>query len=272
VVAEWRKLEGFIDEAEMINANEAAKLEKRPPVEVAAELRRSIIGAGEIERGVALDPWYERVWNRRGLLLQTTLQHLLLVGVSIVAATVAAIPLGVWAAKSPMIGRAILPVVGVMQTIPSLALLAFMIPLLPLIGLPGLGEWPTIVALFVYLLLPIVANTHSGLTTIPGDLTESADAIGLSPGRRLWRVELPMAMPSILTGVKTSAVIAIGFATLGAFVGAGGYGDPILRGLRLDDTLLILLGAVPAALMAICAQLGLNALGRIIIPPGLQKT
>ena len=271
VVAAWRRLEGMVEEPTMIAANEAAKIDKRRPEAVAAELLEVVEGGGEITRGSTLPPWPERLWGRRGELGETTLRHLQLVGYSVFAATLVAVPLGVLAAKSRTLGRAVLPTVGVMQTIPSLALLAFMIPILPLAGLPALGAVPTIVALFVYLLLPIVANTHAGITGIPQPIRESAEAIGLSPLRRLWRVELPLASPAILTGIKTSAVIAVGFATLGAFIGAGGYGDPILKGLRLDDTLLILLGAVPAALMAIAMQFGLDAVGRLLIPRGLRS-
>ena len=271
VVSAWRDLEGTIDATLMIQANEAAKIDKRPPAAVAAELVAAArSGEGGVERISDERPWYEKVWDRRGVLGTTTWQHLRLVFYSVAAAVAVAVPLGVFAAKSPRVARGVLPGVGVLQTVPSLALLAFMIPLLPLIGLPSLGAWPTVIALFLYLLLPIVANTHAGIAGIPPNLAESAAAIGLSPLRRLWRVELPLAMPSILTGVKTSAVIAVGFATLGAFVGAGGYGDPIFRGIRLDDTVWLLLGAVPAALMAILAQFGLDAVGRVLIPRGLR--
>ncbi len=127
------------------------------------------------------------------------------------------------------------------------------------------------VALFLYSLLPIVRNTHAGLTDIPQPLLESAEALGLSPATKLFRIELPLASRSILAGIKTSAIINIGTATLGALIGAGGYGQPILTGIRLDDTALILEGAIPAALLALVTQLCFDGLEKVVIPRGLRK-
>ena len=149
-------------------------------------------------------------------------------------------------------------------TIPSLALLVFMIPLF------GIGTWPAIVALFLYGLLPIVRNTHAGLASIPPGLRESAIVLGLSPSARLFRIELPMAMPSILAGIQTAAVINVGTATLGALIGAGGYGQPILTGIRLADNRLILLGAVPAASLALLVQAAFGLSARYLLPRGLR--
>ncbi len=150
--------------------------------------------------------------------------------------------------SGPRVGQVVLGLAGIVQTVPSLALLVVMIPLL------GIGSRPAIVALFLYGLLPIVRNTAAGLGGIPGDLRESAEALGLPPRARLWRIELPLAAPSILAGIQTAAVINVGTATLGALIGAGGYGQPILTGIRLDDTGLILEGAVPAALLALAVS------------------
>jgi osmoprotectant transport system permease protein len=144
----------------------------------------------------------------------------------------------------------------VLQTIPALALLVFLIPWL------GIGYAPAIVALFLYSLLPILRNTHTGLADIPRDLRESAAALGLSSAAQLRYVELPLAARSILAGIKTAAVINVGTATLGALIGAGGYGQPILTGIRLDDLNLILEGAIPAALLALLAQGLFGALER----------
>ncbi len=132
------------------------------------------------------------------------------------------------------------------------------------------GTATAIAALFLYSLLPIVRNTHTGLVGIDAALIDSADALGLPAGARLRLVELPLALPAILAGIKTSAVINIGTATLGALIGAGGYGQPILTGIRLDDMGLILEGAVPAAGLAIIAQLGFDALERRLVPKGLR--
>jgi osmoprotectant transport system permease protein len=139
-----------------------------------------------------------------------------------------------------------------------------MIPLL------GIGGPPAIAALFLYSLLPIIRNTHAGLTNIAPELIESADALGLTPGQRLRLIELSLAGRTILAGIKTSAVINIGTATLGALIGAGGYGQPILTGIRLDDTALILQGAIPAALLALAAQGTFELVERAVVPRGLR--
>src|SRR5262249_26742332 len=153
---------------------------------------------------------------------------------------------------------------GVVQTIPSLALLVLLLPLL------GIGTWPALVALFVYSLLPMLRNTYSGLVHLPTELRETADALGLPPWYKLWRIELPLASPSILAGVKTAAVLNVGTATLGALIGAGGHGQPILQGVRLDDLPLILEGAIPAAVMAVGVQLLFDAVEKWVVPRGLR--
>jgi len=175
-----------------------------------------------------------------------------------------AIPLGVLAFLWPRAGQIILAVVAAIYTIPSLALLVFMIPLL------GIGTWPAIAALFLYGLLPIVRATHVGLTAIPGELRESAEALGLTPWARLRLIELPMASRAILSGIQISAVISVGTATLGALVGAGGYGQPILTGIRLADTSIILEGAAPAALLALLVQGLFELFERLFVSRGLR--
>src|SRR5204863_7715311 len=142
-------------------------------------------------------------------------EHLVLVGVSLAAAILLAVPLGVLAARRRRVGQIVLAVAGVIQTVPTLALLVFMIPLF------GIGAVPAVAALFLYSLLPIVRNTHAGLVGIPASLVESARALGLPPGATLRLVELPLASPFILAGIKSAAVINVGTATLGALVGAG---------------------------------------------------
>ena len=189
-----------------------------------------------------------------GRLLITTGEHLRLVVPSLVAAIFVAVPLGVWAARRPILGRVILVATGVLQTIPSLALLLFMIPVMMWLVGQGTGAPPAVAALFLYSLLPIVRNTHAGLTGIPAPLRESAEALGLPGWAVLWRVELPLAAPTILAGVRTAAVINVGTATLGGFIGAGGYGRPILRGIDKFDIPLMLEGAIPAALLALAVE------------------
>lgn len=243
-------LEGRLDEVTMRSLNARVKLDRVPESRVAAEFL-----------GLSATTDEERASAR---LLRHGRDHLALVAVSLLAAILLAIPLGILAARRPRAGQVILALVGVVQTIPSLALLVFMIPLL------GIGAPPAILALFLYSLLPIVRNTHAGLTEIPGPILESADALGLPRGARLRLVELPMASRTILAGIKTSAVINVGTATLGALVGAGGYGQPILTGIRLADVGLILEGAVPAALLALAVQWLFELAERALVPRGLR--
>ena len=195
---------------------------------------------------------------------RNTLDHMTLVGISLSAAIMISIPLGIIAARSRRFGQIILGVAGIIQTIPSLALLVFMIPLL------GVGGPPAVLALFLYSLLPIIRNTYSGIQDIPRSMTESAIALGLPPLARLRLIELPMATRSILSGIKISAVINVGTATLGGLIGAGGYGQPILTGIRLNDMVLILEGAVPAAVLALLVQGLFEIVEHRLIPGGLK--
>jgi osmoprotectant transport system permease protein len=191
-------------------------------------------------------------------------EHLVLVGLSLSAAILFAVPFGVIAWRHPRVGQVALAAVGVVQTIPSLALLVFMVPLL------GLGAVPAMVALFLYSLLPIVRNTHAGLAGVPPDLRDSAVALGLPRGAILRLVELPLASRSVVAGIKSAAVINVGTATLGALVGAGGFGQPIFTGVRLDDAGLILEGAIPASLLALAVQAAFDRLERLVVPRGLR--
>ncbi|MCE9669087.1 ABC transporter permease subunit [Myxococcus stipitatus] len=253
-LAAMRRLEGQLSEAAMVELNARARLERVPEPRVAADFLAGALGVTTAVRG---DGLASRVWLR-------TREHLFLVSVSLAAALLLAVPLGVLAARRPRLGQGVLGLAGVIQTIPSLALLVVMIPLL------GIGSRPAIAALFLYSLLPIVRNTAAGLAGIPLEVRESADALGLPPGARLWRIDLPMASPSILAGIQTAAVINVGTATLGALVGAGGYGQPILTGIRLDDVGLILEGALPAAALALLVSGLFEAAGRLLVPTGLR--
>jgi osmoprotectant transport system permease protein len=254
VVEAIGRLEGTIEAGEMIAMNARVQIERADAGEVAAAFLSRELG---VDAAAAPEGRLARMGAR-------TVEHLVLVGIALAGAILAAVPLGIGAARSPAAGRVLLAAVGVVQTIPSLALLVFMIPLL------GIGARPAIAALFLYGLLPIVRNTHAGLTGIAPELRESAEALGLPPRARLRLVELPLASPSILAGVKTSAVIAVGTATLGALVGAGGYGQPILTGIRLLSVPLILEGAVPAALLALAVQGLFDVAERAIVPRGLR--
>jgi osmoprotectant transport system permease protein len=254
VIASLRRLEGTIDEEAMIAMNARVKLDGEAEARVAADFLSRRLG---LDVEVRLDGRLQRLGRY-------TVDHIALVSVSLIFAVLCAIPLGIVAAHRPRAGQIVLGIVGIAQTIPALALLVFMIPLL------GIGAGPAVVALFLYSLLPIVRNTHAGITGIPRSLRESAEALGLPPGAVLRRVELPLATPSIVAGIKTAAVINIGAATLGALIGAGGYGQPILAGIRLDDTGLILEGAVPAALLALAVQAVFDLAERAVVPRGLR--
>jgi osmoprotectant transport system permease protein len=202
----------------------------------------------------------------RSKLLRWITRHLELAGISLLLAIAIGLPLGIIASRGGPIGHTILGIAGVIQTVPSLALLALLVPL-PFFGI---SARTAIVALFLYGLLPIVRNTASGLQDIAKPLRESAIALGLTAGQRLRKIFLPLASRSILSGIKTSAVINIGTATLAALIGAGGLGEPIISGLNLNDHVTILEGAIPAALLALLVQFLFDLLDRILIPRGLR--
>jgi osmoprotectant transport system permease protein len=235
-------LEGKIDERRMIRMNAAAELEGRSFAQAAALL------AGDAGPQVAakrnfLDTLFGPDFWR------LTREHLLLVFVSLAASVIVGLPLGVLAAKVPRAGTVVFGIVGVIQTIPSLALLAFLIAI---VG--AIGTAPALIALFLYALLPIVRNTCTGLVAIPRGMRQAAMALGLRTRERMLLIELPLALPSILAGINTSAVINVGTATIAAFIGAGGYGERIASGLALNDNATLLAGAIPAAALALLVQ------------------
>ena len=241
-----RRLEGVLNEGSVIAMNARADLEGVPEPVVAGEWLRERFGKITVPTAPNL---FERVAARTG-------EHLALVGTALGFGLLAAIPLGVFATKFPRFGGWVLGATGLLQTLPSLALFVFLIPLL------GLGFAPAVTALFLYSLLPVVRGTHAGLTGIPASLRESALALGLPPATRLLKIELPLASRSIFAGIKTAAVICVGTATLGGFIAAGGYGEPIFTGLRRDQTGPVLEGAIPAAAMALAVQLAFDRLER----------
>jgi osmoprotectant transport system permease protein len=171
------------------------------------------------------------------------------------------IPLGLIAARVSWLAQPVLVTTGLLQTIPSLALLAFLIPLTGTIGV-----WPALIALFLYALLPITRNTHTGIVQVPRGLVQAGTALGLSSGQVLSRVELPLALPVIMAGVKTSAVISVGTATIAAFIGAGGFGERITQGLALNDHAVLLAGALPAAVLALLVHALFELIERGLAP------
>ncbi len=260
--AALQKLAGSIDAQRMIEMNAAAELHGQSFEKIAA----SFVHAREHHKAAPVPrrtPFLTLLFG--GNFWQLTLQHLMLVFVSLALSIAIGMPLGVWAAKSPVAGRWVLPAAGVLQTIPALALLAFLIPVTHRIG-----TVPAVIALFLYALLPIVRNTCTGLTDIAPSLQESARALGLPAAARLRLIELPLAARPILAGIKTSAVINVGTATIAAFIGAGGYGERIAAGLAVNDNRMLLAGAIPAAVMALVVQGVFGLLDRWLISEGLR--
>ncbi|MCU0806061.1 MAG: ABC transporter permease subunit [Burkholderiales bacterium] len=249
------KLAGTIDARRMIRLNAAAELQGATFAEAA-----SLYFPAD---PAALSPVKRSFWQTLfgGDFWKLTREHLLLTFASLAASVAVGIPLGVLAARVPRVGQIVLGIVSVVQTIPSLALLAFLIAITGRIGVV-----PALIALFLYALLPIVRNTHAGLVGVSRGMRQAAVALGLSAKDRLVSVELPLATPSILAGIKTSAVINVGTATIAAFVGAGGYGERIVQGLALNDSALMLAGALPAAALALLVQWSFDAAERRFSP------
>jgi osmoprotectant transport system permease protein len=252
----WAALEaslvGRLDDRRMARLNALADLDGKSVAQAAAQF----LGAERTdadERRAAL-----------GELAFLTADHLVLVALALAVAIALGVPLGVLAARFHRLGQVELTTIGMLQTVPALALLVFMIPLF------GIGKTPALVALCLYALLPIVRSTYAGLISMDRQLLEIADVLGLGPLRRLVRIELPLASVSVMAGIKTSAVMTVGTATLAAFIGGGGYGTLIVRGLAMDDTRTILAGAVPAALMAVGLHGLFELVDRLVIPRGLR--
>jgi osmoprotectant transport system permease protein len=255
VIRSLLRLEGKVTDAKMRKLNARAQLgEKAPEGQVAADFLNDEL---DVDVPAPVVP----LWHR---LLTATLQHLLLVSVALALGVLTAVPLGILAARWPPLGQVVLGAAGVVQSVPALALLVLLLIFL------GLGAAPAIAALFLYSLLPIMRNTYTGLRDVPLTVRESAEALGLSPFARLRLIELPMASRSILAGIKTAAVIAVGNATLGGLIGAGGYGLTILIGLNKDDWHLLLEGAIPAVLLALAMQGLFELAERFLVPRGLR--
>lgn len=259
-----------LDGATMTRLNYEVEVVRRAPREVAREFLAAeglLAAAPEIGAARSGEGFLAFFLGRWRTTLRLTLEHIGLTLAAVALAIAVAVPLGVWIQRHPIAERLALGGAGVVQTIPSLALLAFAITV------PGLGlsVRSAILALFLYAVLPILRNTHAGLRGVDPVLVEAARAIGLTPTQILLRVRLPLATGTILAGVRTSTVVAVGVATLAAFIGAGGLGEPIVTGLSLNDRDLILAGALPAALLALAADGGLGLVERRLIPRGLRK-
>jgi osmoprotectant transport system permease protein len=269
-IAALAELSGRIDVSTMRKLN--ARLEvDREPVETIA---RSELEALSLIRatgrstapvvGSREGSFGQYMWDHRSTLWSALVRHILLVAVALLAGIIVAVPLGLWLDYAGRAAEPIIRAVGLLQTIPSLALLALMVPLI------GIGVWPALVALWIYSLYPMLRSTYTGIRDADPNAVHAARALGMTPGQILTQVRFPLAAPAILSGIRTAAVIAVGTATLAAFIGAGGLGEPIATGLALADSRLILSGALPAALLALVVDALLGFVERVTTPAPLR--
>ena len=261
------RLSGTLDETLMRSLNRKIEVDGVPVALVAREALQQV-GAGRDSSAVesATDrtsPFWQYLWESRRTLLSLTTRHLLLVAVSLLAAIVIAVPLGLLLDTARSSAESVIRIVGLMQTVPSIALLAFMLPLL------GIGIVPALVALFLYSLYPILRNTYTGLRDAAPSAVAAGTALGMTRGQVLRQIRLPLAAPVIMAGIRTAAVITVGTATLAAFIGAGGLGDPIVAGLALSDRRMILSGALPAAGLALLVDWSLGLVEKAVQPKGI---
>lgn len=204
--------------------------------------------------------------NRSDDIWTAFLQHIFLAGVAMLIAIAIAVPLGIILTRTPKIAEFVIGLTSVVQTIPSLALLGFMLPVF------GIGKVPAIIALTLYALLPILRNTYTGIQGVTPSLVDAGKGMGMTSMQILRMVELPMTLPILMAGIRTATVLNIGVAALATFIGAGGLGDIIMRGLNVMDTNLILAGAIPAAILALVFDFGLKKLEEAVTPRGLKKS
>jgi osmoprotectant transport system permease protein len=251
-----QKLDGAISQMEMQRLNAQALFENTDHRKIAVDflMQKKLIKDKEYGSRTVLRDILEKTWV-----------HLTLTLLALCCAILVAVPLGLVIYRYPVASNTLLYFTGILQTIPSIALLALMIPIM------GIGMLPAVIALFLYALLPILRNTVMGLANVDPVLKQVATGIGLNSWNKLRLVELPLAMPMILAGIRTAAVINIGTATLAAFIGAGGLGEFIVTGLALNNTTLILQGAIPSALLAILMELVFEGIEWFVVPQHLQR-
>lgn len=272
-VAVLTRLSGMLNDSTMRVLNERVESEHQPIAQVARNalhdlhldgVRRDSATAADASGGAGQSTFLSYLWARRAALAAQTLRHIELVGVSLLGGILLALPLALILERASRAAEPMLRVLGILETIPSIALLAFMIPLV------GVGFWPAVVALWLYSLYPIARNTYTGVRDADPAAVHAARALGMTPMQVLRYVRTPLAAPSIMAGIRTAAVINVGTATLAAFIGAGGLGEPIATGLALADTRLILSGALPAALLALIVDAVLAQVERWTTPAPLR--
>jgi len=278
-IAALTMLSGVLDESRMRVLNRRIEVDGEDVKRVAADALRDIglaggMSAGARSAGSARNPGSlstkgslsRYLWERRAAIWTLVLQHLLLVALALGAAIIVAVPLALALERARSAAEPTIGALGVLETIPSIALLAFMIPLF------GIGVKPALVALWIYALYPIARSAYSGVRDADPSAVEAAEALGMTPRQRLLQVRLPLAAPVIMAGIRTAAVITVGAATLAAFIGAGGLGEPIVAGLALADTNMILSGALPAAVLALVVDGALALVERAVAPAHTRHT
>ena len=261
----FEELDNLINEQDMIAMNDLVDRQKRDPAEVAKNflIDKGLIQGSKTHTRISKN-FLDYAILKKKYLWKITKEHLLLSFGALFLALAVSLPTGILLSRRPKLSNAVFPFINTVQTIPSLALLGFLIPFL------GIGYAPAVIALFLYSLLPLVRNTYTGVEAVDKDYIEASRGLGLTEWQILLKVEIPLAMPVILGGVRTASVIVIGTATLAALVGAGGLGDPIFRGVATVNGNLILLGAVPSALLAILVDKALGLAEKRLISQGLR--
>lgn len=202
--------------------------------------------------------------NRSDDIIPAFQEHIFLAGIAMLIAIVIAVPLGIILTRFEKMAETVIGITAIVQTIPSLALLGFMLPIF------GIGTVPAVIALTLYALLPILRNTYAGITGVDPALVDAGKGMGMTSFQILYMVELPMTMPILMAGIRTATVLTIGVAALATFIGAGGLGDIIIRGLNINDKNLILAGAIPAAALALVFDYILKKLEQKVTPKGMK--
>ncbi|MGM0537335.1 MAG: ABC transporter permease [Pseudomonadota bacterium] len=214
--------------------------------------------------------WIQYAVGNVDLLISRTIEHIALVGVAVGIATLTGVPIGIAITKNERLAKAVLYVASIIVTVPSIALFGIMIPVLSLIG-QGIGYLPAVIAVLLYSQLPIIRNTYTAINNVDPALREAARGIGMSQNQRLQRVEIPLAVPVIMAGVRTAVVLNIGVMAIAAYIGAGGLGTFISRGISQSDPRQLILGAVAVSLLAILVDYGLLALQKRLTPKGMER-
>lgn len=214
----------------------------------------------------AIQVFFETIITRQDLIFERAIEHLYLSFLAIMIAVSISLPLGIYISRKRKVAEFYIGITAVLQTIPSLALFGFLVPIL------GIGTVTALVALIIYALLPILRNTYTGITEVDEGIIEAGEGMGMTPRQILWKIQLPLSLPFMMAGIRTATVLTVGVATLATFVGAGGLGDVIWRGLQSWNNSLVLAGAIPVALMALFFDFILKFVEKKVTPKGVKSS